>query len=45
MAGHFRGSQGQIVHDLRADFEVDPAEIRERYSVYLERVPVAIEVR
>jgi hypothetical protein len=34
MANHYRGSQGQMVHDLRADFGADPAAIRERYSAY-----------
>jgi hypothetical protein len=45
MSGHPRGVHGQLVFDLRADFDADPAEIRERYSAYTERVPVAFEAR
>jgi Sulfotransferase family len=45
MAEHFRGSQGQVVHDLRADFGTEPAAIRERYSRYMAAIPVVIETR
>jgi hypothetical protein len=45
MATHQRGAAGQIVFDLRGDFGVDPAQVRERYREYLERMPVRLEVK
>jgi hypothetical protein len=44
MASHGRGHAGQIVFDLRGDFETEPAEVRERYARYLERMPLRLEV-
>ena len=35
----------RIVYDVRADFGVDPAELRERFDFYCQRYPVRIEVR
>jgi Sulfotransferase family len=45
MESHQRGAHGQLVFDLRGDFEVDPADVRERYRTYTDRVPISIEVR
>lgn len=45
MSGHERGAQGQYVFDLRGDFGVDPAEIRERYRNYTDVIPIRIEAR
>jgi hypothetical protein len=45
MRRHYRGAQGQLVHDLRADFDANPAALRDRYRSYVDRIPVSIEVR
>jgi hypothetical protein len=45
MSTHGRGHAGQIVFDLRGDFDVDPGQIRERYADYLQRIPVELEVK
>lgn len=42
---HPRGKEGQVVYDLRGDFETTPAEVRSRFGAYLDRFPVRIEVR
>ena len=42
---HPRGKEGQVVYDLRADFGVDPAALRERYRFYMERFAVRPEVK
>jgi hypothetical protein len=39
MAGHPRGRDGRVVYDLRGDFGLDPAEVRDRFSFYLDRFP------
>ncbi|WP_336883142.1 hypothetical protein [Rhodococcus globerulus] len=44
MAGHKRGSGGQVVYDLRADFGRDPAELRTRFANYFDAFPVKVEV-
>jgi len=37
---------GQLVYDLRGDFGLDPAKVRERFGFYFERFPeVRIEVK
>jgi hypothetical protein len=35
-----RGKHGQVVYDLRADFGLDPAEVRTRFGFYCERFGV-----
>ncbi len=42
--GHERGAEGQVVYDLRADFEAEPAEVRAPFGFYLDRFPVREEV-
>lgn len=41
---HRRGRHGRIRYDLRTDFGVEPAELRQRFLAYCERFPVRIEV-
>jgi len=45
MAANPRGSQGRMVYDLKGDFGVDPAELRERFAFYFEQFPVRPEVQ
>ena len=41
---HPRGKEGQLVYDLRRDFDAEPAELRRPFGFYLERFPVRVEV-
>jgi hypothetical protein len=41
---HPRGKEGQVVYDLRRDFEAEPAELRRSFGFYLERFSVRVEV-
>ncbi|MAC32875.1 MAG: sulfotransferase family protein [Haliea sp.] len=41
---HPRGKEGKVVYDLKGDFGVDPAELRERFAFYFERFPAKPEV-
>jgi hypothetical protein len=38
-----RGKYGRVVYDLKADFGVDPGELRERFDFYFERFPIRAE--
>jgi len=38
-----RGKHGRVVYYLRADFGVEPAELRKRFDFYRERFPVQVE--
>jgi len=40
---HPRGREGQVVYDLKRDFGVQPAKLRERYRFYLDRFDVKAE--
>jgi hypothetical protein len=42
--GHARGREGRVVYNLREDFGVDPAQLRERFAFYFNRFPVQVEV-
>jgi hypothetical protein len=42
---HPRGKQGRVAYDLRRQFGVTPEEVRERFGAYLDRFPIATEVR
>jgi hypothetical protein len=44
MTAHPRGKDGQVVYDLRGDFGVEPAAVREPFDFYVERFPVTVEV-
>jgi Sulfotransferase family len=41
---HPRGKEGQVVYDLRRDFDTEPAELRRPFGFYLDRFPVRVEV-
>lgn len=41
---HPRGRDGRVIYDLRGDFGVEPADLRERFAFYFERFPVKVEV-
>ncbi len=43
IADNRRGKHGQVVYDLRGDFGVDPAVVRERFKFYFERFAVRAE--
>jgi hypothetical protein len=46
LAAKPRGRHGQLQYDLRGDFGVDPAAIRERFAFYFDRFPnVKVEVK
>ena len=45
MAQNPRGKHGRILYDLKADFGVDPEELRKRFDFYFERFPIEIETR
>ncbi len=42
---HPRGKHGRVVYNLREDFNVEPAAIREQFAFYFDRFPVKIEVK
>ena len=44
-SAHPRGKEGQVVYDLRRDFSTTPEEVRSRFSEYLDRFDVRIEVQ
>ena len=41
---HPRGKHGQVVYDLRGDFDAEPAALREIFDFYFEQFPVRVEV-
>jgi hypothetical protein len=43
MADNPRGKHGRLAYDLRADFGLDPAEVRGRFADYCARFPVRAE--
>jgi hypothetical protein len=43
VADHRRGKHGQVVYDLRGDFGIEPAAVRERFGFYFERFAVRAE--
>jgi len=45
LEANLRGRHGRVVYDLRRDFGIEPAEIRERFGFYFDRFPVQVEVR
>jgi hypothetical protein len=44
LAEHRRGRHGQIAYDLRRDFGLEPAEVRARFTNYIDRFDIEIEV-
>lgn len=46
IAGNPRGKNGRLIYDLRADFGLDPAEVRRRFAFYFDAFPqIRSEVR
>jgi hypothetical protein len=45
MDDHPRGKGGQVVYDLRRDFDVDPDRLYARFRFYTNRFPVKCEVK
>ena len=43
MAAHPRGVHGGVIYDLEGDFDLDPAELRERLRDYTDRFDVTLE--
>lgn len=43
MADNPRGKHGRVLYDLRADFGIEPADLRKRFDFYLQRFPVRVE--
>ena len=43
-ASHPRGQAGQVVYDLRGDFDITPEQVRSRFAPYFEAFPIRIEV-
>jgi len=43
MADNARGKFGRVHYDLRADFGVDPDDVRRRFAFYFDRFPVRAE--
>jgi hypothetical protein len=43
MAANPRGKYGRIVYDLKGDFDLNRAELRERFQFYFDRFPIEIE--
>jgi hypothetical protein len=39
VAGNPRGRNGRVVYDLRADFGLEPDDVRARFGFYLDRFP------
>ena len=43
MTANPRGKHGRVEYDLRGDFGLDPDAVRDRFSYYFDRFPVAVE--
>jgi hypothetical protein len=43
VADNPRGKHGQVAYDLRRDFGIEPAAVRERFGFYFERFAVRAE--
>ena len=39
LAGNPRGKEGRVIYDLRADFELDPDDLYDRFAFYFEAFP------
>jgi hypothetical protein len=44
LTDHPRDKEGQVVYDLRADFDVQPDAVRAHFGLYHDAVPVQVEV-
>ena len=45
LRAHQRGKDGQVVYDLRRDFEATPEDVRESFDFYLNEFDVRLEVK
>ena len=45
IADHPRGKDGQVVYDLRKDFDADPNDVRAGFDFYLDRFDIRKEVK
>ena len=45
IADHPRGKDGQVVYDLRKDFDADPADVRSGFDFYLDKFDIRKEVK
>ena len=45
IAAHPRGKDGQVVYDLRKDFDADPETLRTAFDFYFNAFPIRTEVR
>ncbi len=45
MDSHPRGKDGRVVYDLAGDFNLDSAELRERFRFYTDAYPMKLEVQ
>ena len=39
LAGHPRGKEGRVVYDMKTDFGIEPAQLRQRFAFYFEAFP------
>jgi len=39
LADHPRGKEGRVIYDMKADFGIEPAELRRRFAFYFEAFP------
>ena len=44
LAAHPRGKDGQVVYDLRGDFDATPEDVRAPFDFYLDEFDVRLEV-
>lgn len=45
MLAHPRGKAGQVMYDLRKDFDANPAELRKAFDFYADKFPMRVEVQ
>jgi len=45
MGAHKRGANGRLVFDIRRDFGVDPAQVRDRFAFYMNSLSVTVETQ
>lgn len=45
MLAHPRGKAGQVIYDLRKDFDANPAELRKAFDFYADKFPMRVEVQ
>ena len=45
ITAHPRGKHGQVHYDLRQDFGIEPAALRECFDFYMQQFPVRVEVQ